>query len=217
MQRTRWASRPLWPLVLWALGAGCAAKESPKTVAPQDDKPAAQPMESSSRPASDREACLIVGEGYLITVTPPKGWRALCGDELPAGRRELAIVLPEGSSTEPLTPPFMYLGLDAKPASTTLATFIADGNDQIVQGMTQSGQKPPAITAHDSLTIYDGTAAPVWLYALPSSHRFEETSFSAFGDKVVMVSLLTSEGAQLGSLERPFADLVASLRFAATQ
>jgi len=102
------------------------------------------------------------------------------------------------------------------PPSVTLDAFITTGNEQVVQGTNQSGQTPPTISAHGTLSSSEGKPSPVRWYEQLSLHRYEATSFSAYGDRVVMVAILTSERAQIDALEKPFREVVRSLRFTTT-
>lgn len=85
-----------------------------------------------------------------------------------------------------------------------------------MQGTNQSGQTPPTISAHGTLSSSEGKPSPVRWYEQLSLHRYEATSFSAYGDRVVMVAILTSERAQIDALEKPFREVVRSLRFTTT-
>lgn len=96
----------------------------------------------------------------------------------------------------------------------TLDAFITTGDEQVVQGTNQSGQTPPTISAHGTLSSSEGRPSSAWWYEQPSLHRYEATSF--YGDRIVMVAILTSERARIDALEKPFREVVRSLRFTTT-
>jgi len=175
----------------------------------------AQPRESTDHPAATAEdPCLLFGTGYSFTLgPPPAGFRVLCGDEVPEGHDELALVLPSGDA-EAAEAPFMYVTVGPKEGGESLQDFIAAQNRQLAGGFDSSS--PLTVAAHGELSVGDGTMAPVWEYAHAPSHRYELMAFAAYGDVVVYIALDAPTHEQLAATERSFAELVRSMHFLST-
>ena len=176
--------------------------------------PSPGPTRASGVPsdAGNSEGCLLFGEGYSFTLSPPKGWVARCGDELPAGRSELALLLPlQREQQAEIAPPLMYVSASVIRPGQTLEGAIAAENDRIAMVASASPHTAPTVTPHAALRLGDGTPAPVWRYEQPATQRFEITAFAAQGSVLLFISALGGSPEAVTALEGDFTKLVAGI------
>lgn len=197
-------------LVLTASCGGASSGAPASSPAQSHARQRTTPAPAAADRDKDRDSCLLYGTGYLVAASAPAGWRILCGDELPPGRSELAVVVPAGASR--IAEPFMYFVAEALPAGKTLDQFVAAEN-QRVRASAPGAADAPTVTASGELQAGDGEQVPVWRYSQPSSGRCELTAFAPHGGVVLLVSVTARTPRALDALRGPFRQLVGATRF----